>query len=62
MNIEIQEKNQLLSDIEVSITQVLSLAATLDNKTLNKIPYEGSWTAGQLIQHIVNRLMVCQRS
>ncbi len=45
-------KQELLTAIEDSILQLQNLLAALDDNSINIVPYEDSWTAGQLLRHV----------
>ncbi len=45
---ETSGKNELLTAIEEEISQLLDLISSLDENKINTVPYEDSWTAGQL--------------
>ena len=49
---EISGKDELLQAIDGEVSQLLSLFSSLDENKINTIPYEGSWTAAQLLIHI----------
>ncbi len=44
------EKEELIADIEQTINW---LKKSIDPETYNLIPFEGSWTAGQVVEHII---------
>lgn len=50
---EISEKDELFIEIDEAVSTLDALIASLDEDKMNVVPYEGSWTAGQLIRHIV---------
>jgi hypothetical protein len=52
MMIETINKTELLDQIDEAVSQLIDLMSTLDENEVNTIPYQGSWTAGQLFQHI----------
>lgn len=52
MMIETIDKTELLDQIDEAVSQLIDLMSTLDEKEINTIPYQDSWTAGQLFQHI----------
>lgn len=43
------EKQELVADIEQTIAWLIKL---IDPETYNHVPFEGSWTAGQVVEHI----------
>ena len=44
------EKDELIADIEQTINW---LTKTIDPETYNLVPFEGSWTAGQVVEHVI---------
>lgn len=44
--------NSIHTEIENTFTEMISLLSSLDEKQLNKTPFEDSWTAGQLADHL----------
>ena len=46
---EAMEKDELIADIEQTINW---LTKTIDPETYNLVPFEGSWTAGQVVEHV----------
>lgn len=50
---ETSEKHEIFLEIDEAVWALDSLIATLDEDKMNIVPYDGSWTAGQLIRHIV---------
>lgn len=46
-------KNELLAAIDETVLQVVAAVSALDDTTINTVPYEGSWTAGQVVRHII---------
>jgi hypothetical protein len=45
-------KTQLISDVENTGSTLLQLLASFTEPQLNKVPFEGSWTAAQVAEHI----------
>lgn len=46
-------KNGVITELENSLDEFQELVSSFDEKQINKRPYEGSWTAGQVAQHII---------
>lgn len=44
---------ELIREIDTTIGQFIDMVSMLDNRKINQIPYEGSWTAAQLCSHIL---------
>lgn len=49
-------KEEILAAIEDSIQEMLQLVSSLDAEQLNRVPYAGSWTAGQLFSHVTKSI------
>ncbi len=47
------EKENLTKDIESTFRKLSDELSEFDETTLNKVPFEGSWTAGQTAEHII---------
>jgi len=45
-------KEQLIKDFEETTVELLSILSSFSNEQFNKIPFEGSWTAGQVAEHL----------
>lgn len=52
MTKETLDQDTLFAGLDEAISQLQGLMASLDNTKLNLIPYQGSWTAGQLYRHV----------
>jgi hypothetical protein len=48
-----EEKAALTADITAAFDEMISLISSFNADTLNRVPYEGSWTAGQVVDHIL---------
>ncbi len=44
--------NEILNELKNTTTELLKLLSTLNQEQLNAVPFEGSWTAGQLGEHL----------
>ena len=44
------KKDELIADIEQTINW---LTKTIDPEIYNQVPFEGSWTAGQVVEHVI---------
>ena len=49
---ETSTKEELLTEADDTATQLLNLVRTVEEDKFNVIPYEGSWTTGQLVRHV----------
>ena len=47
------DKEQIISDINQTFNTILQLISGLDDEVINLIPFEKSWTAGQVAQHVI---------
>jgi hypothetical protein len=45
-------KNEVIHLIDHTVLQLTELMALVENDKVNTIPFEGSWTAAQLLQHV----------
>jgi len=44
---------ELIQEIDSTISQFLDMISMLDNNKINEVPFEDSWTAAQLFNHIL---------
>ena len=44
---------QILKEVNGTITELIELLSSFDQEQINIIPFEGSWTAGQLAKHMI---------
>jgi uncharacterized protein YndB with AHSA1/START domain len=49
-------KDETIPAVVVVAMQVLSFIRSLDEKKLNTVPYKGSWTAAQLVRHLIKSI------
>jgi hypothetical protein len=49
---EVLSKDELFSSLDDVASQLALLFLSLSENEINKIPYEDSWTAGQLLRHV----------
>lgn len=49
---ETSTKEELTTEVDSTATKLLSLVRAVNESAFNTIPYEGSWTAGQLVRHL----------
>ncbi|MEP7258558.1 MAG: DinB family protein [Flavitalea sp.] len=56
MTSEVSDKKELLPAIHAAIEELLNLLSPLDNKAINTVPYQDSWTAGQLLRHVTKSI------
>ena len=45
-------KEQLISEFEETTKELFATLSSFSNEEFNKIPFEGSWTAGQVAEHL----------
>jgi effector-binding domain-containing protein len=48
-----QQKASLMGELEKTTTELLQTLATFNQETINRIPFEGSWTAAQVGDHLL---------
>ena len=53
---ETSGKNEILTAIDETISEMTGLMQSLDEPQVNTIPYEDSWTAGQLFSHVTKSI------
>jgi hypothetical protein len=46
-------KNELMNEFSKTTGDLINLLSPLSQEQLNKVPFEGSWTAGQLGDHLL---------
>jgi len=46
-------KKEIIKELQDTVSEFQKLISSFDERQLNKVPYEGSWTAGQVAQHII---------
>lgn len=56
MTKEILNKNELFVSIDKVMSRVIEMFATLDEREINSIPFKDSWTAAQLMMHIIKSI------
>ncbi len=44
--------NEILNELQNTTTELLELLSSLKQEQLNAVPFEGSWTAAQLGEHL----------
>ncbi len=47
------DKGVTLTEADKTFTELLQLVSSIDEKQINIVPFEGSWTAGQVAQHVI---------
>ncbi len=52
MTAETLYTNKILSETSVAISELSNLMTAVEKDKVNTIPYEGSWTAPQLLRHV----------
>ena len=50
------DKNEILAATAETVSQLVKLMSSVDDKNINTIPYEGSWTAPQLLRHVTKSI------
>lgn len=44
---------QLAADLQAAYAEMMRVLSVFDDRQLNELPFEGSWTAGQVVDHIL---------
>ncbi len=52
MDTQALESKDVIEAVEDAVLTLLAIASSLDNRELNRIPYNNSWSAGQLLRHV----------
>ncbi len=52
MATETADKNEIITAIGDAVLQFTDLMSSVENDKINMVPYEGSWTAPQLLRHV----------
>lgn len=47
-----EAKKELSVELRKTVDEMTELFSTIDEDKVNTIPYEGSWTAGELLRHV----------
>ncbi len=45
--------NKIHKEIDETFAELQRLISSFDQEQINIVPFEGSWTAGQLAQHVI---------
>jgi phage-related protein len=56
MSSETVDKNELIAAIGSIVSELTDLMSSVENNKVNIIPYEGSWTAPQLLRHVTKSI------
>ena len=56
MTTENSDINKILSATGEAVSQITDLMSSVDEKRINTIPYEDSWTAPQLLRHVTKSI------
>ena len=46
-------EQQLQKEVSSALADLIQILSQIDEKEINIVPFEGSWTAGQLAQHMI---------
>ena len=49
-------KNEIFAATDEAVSQLMDLMLSVDENKINTIPYEGSWTAPQLLRHVTKSI------
>lgn len=50
------KNTDLFSSLDDTIAEMLSIISSVEEKDINTIPFENSWTAGQLVDHVTRSI------
>ena len=50
--VEANMKERLFKEFEETTSELLSTLSSFSNEEFNRVPFEGSWTAGQVAEHL----------
>jgi len=56
MTTETFDTNEIISATSNAVSQITDLMSAVDEDKVNTIPYEGSWTAPQLLRHVTKSI------
>ncbi len=56
MTNDVLTRPKLFASIGDAVSQLVQLMSSLDDGNVNKVPYEGSWNAGQLLRHVTKSI------
>ena len=56
MAIETADKNEIITAINDAVSELIDLMSSVENDKINMVPYEGSWTASQLLRHVTKSI------
>lgn len=51
-------KKELLAQIDITEAELLHIFSSLSEEQLNRVPFKGSWTAGQVGEHLMKACTV----
>lgn len=51
-----REKEKLIGDIEATFARLYKTLLAFEGEAINTLPFEGSWTAGQVTEHIIKSI------
>ena len=49
---EVTTTNELLNEIEDTVSELVNLFLTFGDNKINEVPHEGGWPAGQVLRHV----------
>ena len=56
MTTEVLDTNEILSATSDAVSKLTDLMSAVDDEKVNTVPYEGSWTAPQLLRHVTKSI------
>jgi hypothetical protein len=62
MTTETSDTNQILSKTNDAISEIAELMSAVEERNVNTVPYEGSWTSPQLLRHLTRSMIGMNRA
>ena len=56
MSTENVDKNEIIAAIASAVSELTDLMSSVEDDKINLVPYEGSWTAPQLLRHVTKSI------
>ncbi len=56
IDLPINDLNKLLKELDITARELLQIIAGFSQQQFNKLPFAGSWTAGQVSEHLLKSI------
>ena len=56
IDLPVTDLNKLLKELDITTKELLQIIAAFSQEQFNKVPFEGSWTAGQVSEHLLKSI------